>query len=40
VLKWNANDNISNFVPSGYKILKRFAFDGPEIVILKRVAPF
>jgi hypothetical protein len=37
VLKWNTHDKLSKFVPSGYKILKRFAFDGPEIVILKRV---
>lgn len=40
VLKWNTQDNLSKFVPSGYKILKRFAFDGPEMVILKRVDSF
>jgi hypothetical protein len=37
VLKWNSNDNLSKYVPSGYQILKKFAFDGPEIVILKRI---
>ena len=37
VLKWSWDLNVSKYVPPGYSIIKRFAYDGPEIIIIKKV---